>query len=94
MPAKSGPVAQIGKLMDFGLAGGSASSLAKANAKFGDATLGMLNAMSGYWDALSALAVRQEHGALKDGDPLDWDDARAVVFQTLFVMYELDRNLV
>jgi hypothetical protein len=66
---------------------------AKASGKFGDATFGILDAMSAYWAALNQLVVRQEHSGTKEGEPPDWDDARDVVFQTLFVMYELDRNL-
>lgn len=29
--------------------------------------------------------------AQREGEPLVWEDARRVVFQTLVVMYELDR---
>lgn len=72
-----------------------AQALTHANGigKFGDATMGMLNAMSDYWDALSALVMRQEHGGTKEGEALGWDDARALVFHTLVVMTEFDRVL-
>jgi len=66
---------------------------AKGIGKFGDAAMGMLNAMSDYWDALSALVMRQEHGGTKEGEALGWDDARALVFHTLVVMTEFDRLL-
>jgi hypothetical protein len=51
------------------------------------------DALIGYWGALSDLVQRQEHGAQKEGIALGWEDARRVVFQTLLVMYELDRAL-
>ena len=44
-----------------------------------------------YWDALIDLVQRQEHGALREGTPLAWEDARRVVFHTLFAMTEVDR---
>ena len=45
------------------------------------------------WGAVSDLVQRQEHGAQRDGAPLKWEDARRVVFQTMIVMYEVDRSL-
>jgi hypothetical protein len=42
-----------------------------------------------YWGSVSDLVQRQEHGALKEGEALEWDDARRVVFQTMNVMYEV-----
>jgi len=66
---------------------------AKTVGKFGAATTDVLDAMSEYWDALNTLVMRQEHAATKEGDSLGWDDARAAVFQTLFLMTELDRAL-
>ena len=52
-----------------------------------------LDALTAYWGTLSDLVQRQEHGALKEGTPLVWEDARRVVFQTCIVMYEVDRAL-
>lgn len=52
-----------------------------------------LDALTAYWGSLSDLVQRQEHGALKEGTPLSWEDARRVVFQTCIVMYEVDRAL-
>lgn len=46
-----------------------------------------------YFGAVSDLIQRQEHGALKEGEPLTWEDARRVVFQAALVMFELDRAL-
>jgi hypothetical protein len=44
-----------------------------------------------YWGVVSDLVMRQEHGARKEGDPLVWEDARRVVFQTVIVMFEISR---
>jgi hypothetical protein len=44
-----------------------------------------------YWEAVCDLSQRQEHGAQKEGEILAWEDARRLVFHTLFVMIELDR---
>lgn len=52
-----------------------------------------LNELVSYWHAVSNLVQRQEHGAQRNGAPLKWEDARRVVFQTLVVMYEVDRSL-
>jgi hypothetical protein len=53
----------------------------------------LLTAMVDYWGALVELHQRQTHGAQREGQPLTWEDGRRVVFQTLLVMYELDRAL-
>lgn len=64
------------------------------NAKVDSPTVRRLgDALITYWAAVNELVQRQEHGAQKEGDPLLWEDARRVVFQTLFVMYEVDRAL-
>ena len=52
-----------------------------------------LAALLAYWGTLMDLVQRQEHGAQKEGEPLGWDDARRVVFQTAVVMFEIDRSL-
>ena len=49
------------------------------------------NAALDYWGAVCDAGQRQEHGAQKEGEPLAWEDARRLVFHTLFVMIELDR---
>ena len=49
-----------------------------------------LNALIAYWGTVSDLVQRQEHGAQKEGQPLVWEDARRVVFQTALVMFEVD----
>ncbi len=46
-----------------------------------------------YWATVSELVQRQEHGGVKEGEPLKWEDARRVVFQTMIVMYEIHRSL-
>lgn len=52
-----------------------------------------LEALLAFWGTVSDLVQRQEHGGQKEGQPLMWEDARRVVFQTLVVMYEIDRAL-
>lgn len=52
-----------------------------------------LKAILVYWGTVSPLVQRQEHGAQKEGQPLVWEDARRVVFQTAIVMFEVDSAL-
>lgn len=52
-----------------------------------------LDALLTYCGTVLDLHQRQEHGAQREGRPLTWEDGRRVVFQTLLVMYELDRAL-
>jgi hypothetical protein len=52
-----------------------------------------LEVLVAYWGTVSDLAQRQEHGAQREGRALTWEDARRVVFQTMCVMYEIDRAL-
>jgi hypothetical protein len=52
-----------------------------------------LDALLAYWGTVGDLAERQEHGSRKEGQPLRWEDARRLVFQTAIVMFELDRSL-
>jgi hypothetical protein len=59
----------------------------------GDKEREFLHALVNYWAKISALAQRQEHGAQKEGEPLTWEDARRLVFQTVVVMFEVDRSL-
>jgi hypothetical protein len=51
----------------------------------------VIDALVVYWGAVSDLVQRQEHGGQKEGEPLHWEDARRLVFHTLFTMVELDR---
>jgi hypothetical protein len=57
----------------------------------GKAERSFLETLHGFWAALLDLGQRQEHGATKEGKPLAWEDARAVVFGSFYAMYELDR---
>lgn len=59
----------------------------------GDTERAFLDALIAYWGAVADLSQRQEHGSQKEGSPLTWEDGRRVVFQTLLVMYEIDRAL-
>lgn len=49
-----------------------------------------LDALLAYWGTVSDLVQRQEHGAQKEGQALQWRDARRVVFQCAVVMFEID----
>lgn len=53
----------------------------------------LLDVLIEYWRSVAALVERQEHGALKEGESLTWEDARRVVFQTAIVMFEVARAL-
>lgn len=59
----------------------------------GEAATAHLDAMLVYAGTLIDLAQRQEHGGLREGEPLRWRDGRRLVFQTLIVLAELDREL-
>jgi hypothetical protein len=59
----------------------------------GEAEADLLQALVAYWRAVVRLADRQEHGAEKEGTPLDADDSRRVVLHTAIVMSEIDRAL-
>lgn len=50
-----------------------------------------LDALLAYYGMLTDLVQRQEHAGQKEGEPITWEDARRVVFQTLAVMYEVAR---
>ena len=52
-----------------------------------------LNALLNYWGTISDLIQRQEHGSQKEKAILIWEDSRRAIFQTLIVMYEIDRAL-
>src|SRR5438309_2121033 len=51
----------------------------------------LCEAMVAYWGEVADFAQRQEHGAQKEGQALEWEDGRMLVFHTLFTMVELDR---
>jgi hypothetical protein len=53
-----------------------------------------LDALLAYWGTVSDLIQRQEHGGQKEGQPLVWEDARCVVFQTAIVMFEISSGLL
>jgi hypothetical protein len=65
---------------------------ARAN-ELGTTEKAFLDALIAYWGTLSDLIQRQEHGALREGEVLVWEDGRRVVFQTCVVMYEVSRTL-
>jgi len=50
-----------------------------------------LKALTEYWESIKNLIQRQEHNAQKEGQVLIWEDSRRLVFQTMVIMYEIDR---
>jgi hypothetical protein len=67
--------------------------LEAARSKVGNADRQVLDALLGYWGAVSDLAQRQEHGSQKEGEPLTWEDSRRLVFLTAVLFYEFDRTM-
>jgi hypothetical protein len=55
----------------------------------GDARGALLNVLGDHSKATMKLTQRQEHGGQKEGEPLDWQDARRVVLHTAVVMSEI-----
>jgi hypothetical protein len=51
----------------------------------------LVDSLIDYWGALVDVIQRQEHGAVKEGEALAWDDGRRVVFMTLVTMLEIAR---
>jgi hypothetical protein len=47
-----------------------------------------LEALGTLWEAANRLVQRQVHGAQKEGEPVSWDDARRIVYLTMFLMIE------
>jgi len=80
-PEKAHTVSRIRAVLDH-----RASKLGKTHKEF-------LDALLPFWGTVSDLVQRQEHGAQRERDSLKWEDARRVAFQTLIVMYEIDRAL-
>ena len=69
------------------------SVIESCKSRLGSREREFLDALVDYWQAVSNLAHRQEHGAEREGGSLKWEDSRRVVFQTCIVMYEIDRAL-
>jgi hypothetical protein len=61
--------------------------------RLGTTAAPFLDALLTYWGTVSDLVQRQEHGAQKEGHVLIWEDGRRVVFQSIVVMFEVDRAL-
>jgi hypothetical protein len=59
--------------------------------ELGKRRLALFDALFDYWRTTVDLVQRQEHGGQKEGEPLGWEDARRVVFQTANVMVEIHR---
>lgn len=60
-------------------------------AALGATNRAFLSALLSCWGAVSDLVQRQTHGASKEGDGLDGEDGRRVVWYTALVMQELHR---
>lgn len=61
--------------------------------EIGEKRTKLLDALYSYWSATVDLVQRQTHAGQKEGESLDWEDARCVVFQTANVMIEIDRAI-
>ena len=61
-------------------------------AQIGKTLRPFVDALYAYWDALSDLVQRQEHGGQKEGEPVSWEDSRRIVFQTTNLMFELHKT--
>jgi hypothetical protein len=51
-----------------------------------------LESLLAYYGSLDDLIQRQVHGGSKEGQQLQWEDARRIVFQASIVMYEIERS--
>lgn len=67
--------------------------LAHRESHLGKTHKAFLKSLLSFWGAVSDLVQRQAHGAQRESEPLKWEDARRVAFQTLIVMYEIDRAM-
>jgi hypothetical protein len=63
----------------------------RKKASLGETWVAFLDALLAYWGTLNDLVQKQEHGSLKEGDPLIWEDGRRVVFHTAVLMSEICR---
>lgn len=61
--------------------------------RLGVSRTALLEALIVYWAALADLLQRHERKAIEPREPINWEDARSVVLQTLMVFAELDRSL-
>ena len=57
------------------------------------AAVALLDALVSFWVAVSDYAQRQEHGAARETGRLTAEDGRRLLFQTMMVMYEIDRAM-
>lgn len=59
----------------------------------GKTVTAFLESLLPFWGTVSDLVQRQEHAKQKEGEPINWEDARRVVFQTANVMFEMHRTI-
>lgn len=69
------------------------SAVLQSSPSLGSTEREFLKVLVDYWHSVSKLVQRQEHGSQREKSNLTWEDTRRVVFQTLIVMYEVDRSL-
>lgn len=58
--------------------------------QLGDKEKEWADSLFAYWSGVAGLVQRVTHAAEKEGEPISWNDARRVVFQTLTLLYEVD----
>lgn len=64
------------------------SVIAKHRKDLGEDRRKVLEGLGTLWNASNKLTQRQEHGAQKEGEDVTWDDARRIVYLTMFLMIE------
>jgi Phage integrase family len=78
-PSGDGTFARLDDLVESAVPGKAASK--------------QLKALKEYWNAISGLAQRQEHGGKREGEALSPTDAQRLISYTMLVMLETDRAL-
>ena len=58
----------------------------------GKTVTAFLDSLLPFWGTVSDLVQRQEHAGQKEGEHINWEHARRVVFQSANVMFELHRT--
>jgi hypothetical protein len=102
--AREGMQAFASEVLERYPVSGADSDVTKVNRRLGaviaarlpvlsEARAAHLKALGDYSEATMELIQRQEHGAQKEGEPLDWSDARRVVLSVAIVMFEFSAAL-
>ena len=64
------------------------SVIASFASRIGESRFELLKALGAYSEATVSAIQRQEHGGQKEGEALNWKDAKRVVFHAGFLMHE------